>query len=157
MSEKKIKKISNMDENTEQKYICSWCIQHGLVPVAVVNGFNLNGMIKWARMNGLSEKPIKTNNAIQLKQLKAEGLHTGMPDMIIYSDDKMCYLENKVKGNTTSEAQKKCHEWLSKIGYTVLVSSSSVDAITQLKKFFDNPDKEKNKICHDYMKEKWGL
>ena len=139
MIEKKIKKIKDMNENEEQGYICSWCLQNNLIPVAVPNGFNLNGVQKLCRIYGISENEIKKQNAIQIKMLKKQGLHTGFPDMMIFGlkngDGAIMFLENKVKNNKPSPIQLVCHTWLRELGYTVEISTSTKDAIEKIKKF----------------------
>ena len=106
------RKIKDMDENQEQALIVSWCLQNDLIPVAVPNGFNLGGSIQLMRMYGLPTSQIKTQNAIQMRLLKKEGLHVGFPDMMI-------------------------HEWLRSLGYTVEVSTDAKDAIQKIRNYFD--------------------
>lgn len=133
-----IKKIKDMDENQEQAFICSWCLQNGLVPVAVPNGVNLNATNHF-RKYGISEKEIKIQSAIQMKMLKREGLHVGFPDMMIFGENPngaVLFLENKVKNNKPTEIQLACHKWLRSLGFTVEVSKDSKDAIQKIKDFF---------------------
>lgn len=138
-----IKRIKDIDENQEQAFIVSWCLQNNLVPVAVPNGFNLGGSLQLMRMYGLPTSQIKTQNAIQMKMLKKEGLHSGFPDMMIfgvrkqYGSGEILFLENKVKNNKPSPLQSVCHEWLRDLGFTVEVSSDTKDAIQKIKNFFN--------------------
>lgn len=149
-----IKKIKDMNENEEQAVIVSWCLQNGLVAVAVPNGFNLNSSIGLLRMYGLPASAIKTKNAIQIAQLKKEGLHVGFPDIMIFGETtcgrpSILFMENKVKNNKPSEMQLLCHEWLRNLGFTVEISTDSKDAISKIKEYFD--DKLSQRICNDYI------
>ena len=65
-----IKKIKDTNEDAAQTYICSWCLQNNLIPVAVPNGFNLSGVIGLFKVNGLSIKALNEINAKQIKLLK---------------------------------------------------------------------------------------
>lgn len=149
-----LKKIKNMNENSSQENIVSWCFQNGLVAVAVPNGVNLNNSL--FKKYGISQKEIATSNAIQIKKLKKEGLHTGFPDLIIFGEndgDRMIFMENKVKGNKPSEAQKLCHEWLREMGFIVEISENSIDGIKKIKEHFFKKDKQK--ICLKYLSKKY--
>ena len=102
----RIKHISQASEDTAQAHICSWCLQNGLIPVAVPNGFNLNVTISIFKKYGLPTKELAALNSKQIKLLKKEGMHTGFPDLIIFgvrSDGlNLLFMENKVKNNTPS-------------------------------------------------------
>ena len=144
-----VKRIKDMDENQEQALIVSWCLQNDLIPVAVPNGFNLGGSLQLMRMYGLPTSQIKTQNAIQMKMLKKEGLHTGFPDMMIfgrrnaYEHGDILFLENKVKNNKPSEYQLACHEWLRSLGFIVEVSKDAKDAIEKIRCFFNDEIRQK--------------
>lgn len=152
---KKIKKVSDMDENQEQAVICSWCLQNDLIPVAVPNGFNLSGVARIMRANGLGLESLKTHNAIQMKMLKKEGLHTGFPDLMIFGlkggKGSVLYLENKVKNNKPSEIQEACHTWLRGLGFTVEISKDSIDAIKKIKNFFGSFEQNPQYINVSYI------
>lgn len=152
-----IKKIKDMNENEEQAVIVSWCLQNGLVAVAVPNGFNLNSSVGLLRMYGLPASAIKTKNAIQIAKLKKEGLHVGFPDLMIFGETRcgrptILFMENKVKNNKPSDAQLLCHEWLRELGYTVEISTDSKDAISKIKNYFS--DELKQNICENYIKKR---
>lgn len=131
-----LKKIKNTSEDEAQAYICSWCLQNNLIPVAVPNGFNLGGVMGIFKKNGLSVKELHAINAKQIKLLKKEGLHTGFPDLIVFGNPTILFMENKVKNNKPSEIQIACHAWLRSLGFTVEVSQNSIDAIKKIKDFF---------------------
>lgn len=143
-----IKKIKDTKEDEAQKYICSWCLQNGLVPVSVANGFNLGAAIGIFKKNGLSVKELQALNAKQMLLLKQEGLHTGFPDLLIFgfspNGKNLLFMENKVKNNTPSEIQLACHAWLRAIDFTVEVSKNSVDAIQKIKSFFGVTEQKEN-------------
>lgn len=145
-----IKRVKNMTENEEQAAIVSWCRQNGLVAVAVPNGFNLNSAVGFMRANGIGVSAVRTQNAIQMKQLKREGLHTGFPDLIIFGQNHegfpdILFMENKVKNNKPSDVQVLCHEWLEALGFCVVVSKNSIDAIKKIRKHFGD-DQIANRI-----------
>ena len=146
--EKKIKKINNSSEDEAQSFICSWCWQNNLVPVAVPNGVNLSGAIGIFKANGLSTKALSAINAKQMKLLIKEGLHTGFPDMMVFGQSRdglnILFMENKVKNNKPSEIQIACHWWLRSLGFVVEVSSNSIDAIIRIKNFFHGETQEDN-------------
>ena len=152
-----IKKIKDTKEDQAQAHIVSWCLQNGLVPVAISNGFNLGAAMMLFKKYGLPTKELQGLNAKQIILLKKEGLHTGFPDMLIVgaSLDKqnILFMENKVKNNTPSEIQLACHIWLRAIGFTVEVSKNSIDAIQKIKKFFGELEQPENKLYLQIRKE----
>lgn len=135
-----IKKNKETNEDEAQAYICSWCYQNNLVPVAIPNGFNLGGVMSLFKKNGLSVKELQAVNAKQIMLLKKEGLHTGLPDLMIFGFASgkipLLFMENKVKNNKPSEIQLACHAWLRSLGFTVEVSENSIDAIKKIKNYF---------------------
>ena len=129
-----------MKEDESQAYICSWCLQNKLIPVAVPNGVNLGAFMKMLRSFGVGDKEMKAINAKQMIMLKKEGLHTGFPDMFVVGNKAgsgaILFVENKVKGGKPSDLQLACHQWLRNLGFCVEVSESSVDAIKKIRSFF---------------------
>lgn len=144
-----IKKVKDMNENEEQVVICQWCKQNNLIAVAVPNGFNLNASAQIMRKYGLSSKELATQNAIQMRMLKREGLHVGFCDLMIFGEKdgrgQVLYMENKVKNNKPSPYQLACHEWLRELGFVVEVSKNSIDAIAKIKAFFGLSEQAINK------------
>jgi len=147
-----IKTIKKANEDEAQAHICSWCLQNGLIPVAVVNGINLNAAMSIFKENGLSLARLKAMNAKQIALLKKEGLHSGFPDLLIVgntsSREKILFMENKVKGNKPSDLQLACHDWLRSLGFTVEVSKNSIDAIAKIRAFFEGSEQKENR---DYI------
>lgn len=143
-----IKTIKDTKEDEAQAYICSWCLQNNLIPVAVPNGFNLGGVMNLFKTHGLSLAVLSGINAKQIKLLKKEGLHTGFPDLIVFGfspdGQNLLFMENKVKNNKPSEIQLACHAWLRAIGFTVEVSKNSIDAIQKIKSFFGALEQPEN-------------
>jgi hypothetical protein len=135
-----VKKIKNTNEDEAQAYICSWCWQNNLVPVAIPNGFNLGSAFSLFKKYGLPVKELQNLNAKQITLLKREGLLTGMPDLMIFGVASgkipVLFMENKVKNNKPSEIQLATHDWLRSLGFTVEVSKNSVDAIQKIKNYF---------------------
>lgn len=150
-----VKKVSDMKEDESQKYIVSWCLQHDLIAVAVPNGMNLSSAVGIMRKYGVGTTELKAQNAKQIALLKKEGLHVGFPDIMIFGFKngigKVLFMENKVKGNKTSPYQDACGEWLSELGFDVMTSTSSQNAIWQIAEYFNYNDQEVNK---SYLKKR---
>ena len=150
-----VKKISNMKEDESQQYIVSWCLQHSLVAVAVPNGMNLSSAVGIMRKYGVGTSELKAQNAKQIALLKKEGLHVGFPDLMIFGEKKgkgtILFMENKVKGNKTSPYQNACGDWLRSLGFEVMTSTSSANAIWQIAEFFNHEDQPENE---KYLKER---
>ena len=144
-----VKKITDMKEDESQKYIVSWCLQNNLIAVAVPNGMNLSSAVGIMRKYGLGTTELKTQNAKQIALLKKEGLHVGFSDIMIFGEKNgkgaILFMENKVKGNKTSPYQDACGEWLGKLGFDVRISTSSQNAISQIKEFFGSAKQDINK------------
>lgn len=144
----KIKKIKDSSEDKAQAYICSWCLQNNLVPIAVPNGVNLGAAISLFKKYGLPVKELQAINAKQIILLKKEGLHVAFPDMIIVGNslDKIniLFMENKVKNNKPTELQVAVHDWLRSLGFVVEVSKNSVDAIQKIKSYFGATEQKEN-------------
>ena len=60
-------------------------------------------------------------------------------------------MENKVKGNKTSPYQNACGDWLRSLGFEVMTSTSSANAIWQIAEFFNHEDQPENE---KYLKER---
>ena len=61
------------------------------------------------------------------KRLKAEGVVAGIPDLFV--PEWRLWIEMKtVDGGTLSIEQKKIHNYLEKIGHTVIVGNGATDA-----------------------------
>lgn len=144
-----VKKVSDMKEDESQKYIVSWCLQHDLIAVAVPNGMNLSSAVGIMRKFGVGTTELKAQNAKQIALLKKEGLHVGFPDLMIFGEKKgkgaILFMENKVKGNKTSPYQDACGEWLTSLGFDVMTSTSSANAIWQIAEYFNHEDQFVNK------------
>lgn len=150
-----VKKISDMKEDESQQYIVSWCLQHSLVAAAVPNGMNLSSAVGIIRKYGVGTSELQAQNAKQIALLKKEGLHVGFPDLMIFGEKKgkgtILFMENKVKGNKTSPYQNACGDWLRSLGFEVMTSTSSANAIWQIAEFFNHEDQPENE---KYLKER---
>lgn len=139
----KTRRINDLNENEMQTLYVSFCLQNNLIPVAIPNGFNLSGAYSILRKNGISTKELGALNAKQIRLLKKEGLHTGFPDLMVFGRCKkgdevqILFVENKIKGNTTSKEQKACHKWLSDCGFNVIVPHGLDEAIAFTTTFFE--------------------
>ena len=61
------------------------------------------------------------------KRLQEEGAVAGIPDLFI--PEWLCWIEMKRKdGGTVSFEQKRIHEYLKKIGHTVIIGNGATDA-----------------------------
>lgn len=86
----------------------------GFRSVAVPNGATLSGDAR-AR-------------AIQMANLKRDGLCVGFPDLIVYGPDgKQGHIEVKVEGGRQSDNQKACQAWLTEWGHAYAVCRSIAD------------------------------
>ena len=66
--------------------------------------------------------------------LKALGLVSGAPDLIIWKHGRTVHIENKVKGRNPSDAQKAFGDALKALGheYHVITAETPKDAVDQL-------------------------
>lgn len=86
----------------------------GLRSVAVPNGATLRGDAK--------------ERAIQMANLKRDGLTPGFPDLIVYGKNgRIGHIEIKVEGNYQTASQKECERWLTEFGQNVAVCRSLAD------------------------------
>lgn len=86
----------------------------GLRSVAVPNGATLRGDAK--------------DRAIQMANLKRDGLTPGFPDLIVFGKGgKIGFIEVKVEGGRQSASQVECERWLNEFGQPVAVCRSTLD------------------------------
>lgn len=71
--------------------------------------------------------------------LRQQGLVPGAPDLIIWLRGATLHIENKVKGNTPSDAQEAFGEGLKALGhfYHVLTAETPADAVDQLQRLIE--------------------
>jgi hypothetical protein len=86
----------------------------GYKTVAVPNGATLRGDAK--------------DRAIQMANLKRDGLTPGFPDLIVFGKEgRIGFIEVKVEGNYQTASQKECERWLNERGQLVAVCRSLTD------------------------------
>lgn len=87
----------------------------GYRTVHVPNGATLGGDAK--------------RRAIQMANLKRDGLCVGFPDLIVFGADRIGFIEVKVEGEFASENQMEVEDWLTGWGhlYSVCRSLDDVD------------------------------
>lgn len=106
------KKKNKREESDMQKRCVKW-FKHQYkreVLFAVPNGGHLAG----------GEK----QRAIQVNNLKAEGMLPGAPDLILVADSGIYFLEAKAKDGTQQQAQKEFEAYVKAMGYAYLIFRS---------------------------------
>ena len=85
--------------------------------------FATNGKMNYAKMNSL----------------KATGLVTGAPDLIVWMRGRVIQIENKTKGNRQSASQEWFEERLRALGheYHLIAAETPGDAVNQLVTILD--------------------
>lgn len=92
----------------------------GFRTVAVPNGATLSGDAK--------------SRAIQMANLKRDGLTPGFPDLIVFGKGgRIGFIEVKVEGGRQSASQVECERWLTEFGQNVTVCRSLQDIDDTLK------------------------
>ena len=86
-----------MSEHIEQSKLCTWLDYKKLLYFAVPNGIFL--------------KDKRTAFKI-ISKMKAEGMKKGVPDIAIFLEKKLLFIEMKTKTGTTTKEQK---EWIKNI------------------------------------------
>ena len=93
-------------EHEEQRTLVQYCKVKKLLAYSTPNGAMLKGN--------------KLQRARQMNKLKAEGLLIGVSDMTILLPNKILFIELKrVKGSTTSQAQKDFIDKVNQYPYAV--------------------------------------
>lgn len=101
-------------ETRLQRDMRSYLALKGYRSVAVPNGATLSGDAR--------------KRAIQMANLKRDGLTPGFPDLIVYGGaGKIGHIEVKVEGGKQTETQIECERWLIECGQNVAVCRSLAD------------------------------
>ena len=110
-------------EHDEQVVVCKWLDIIGVTYFSVPNGSFLSGG--------------KMQRARQMKNLKAEGLKSGVPDLVILLEGgKLLFIEMKrVKLSTTSKEQKEWQERLKVLGFSAHICNGAGEAIDTIEKY----------------------
>lgn len=103
-------------ETALQRTIRAYLAHKGLRSVAVPNGATLGGD--------------RTKRAIQMANLKRDGLCVGFPDLIVFGPGRIGFIEVKVEGEYATDNQMEVEDWLTGWGgqqYAVCRSTEDVD------------------------------
>lgn len=74
--------------------------------------------------------------AIQMKNLKADGLTVGFPDLIVMgTDSRVGFMEVKNEGGKQNENQKNVQAWMERDGHKYAVVRSVEDAAETLREW----------------------
>ncbi len=103
------------EERATQKAVRQYLAVNGFESVAVPNGAVLAGD--------------KTRRAIQMMELKAEGLRPGFPDLIVFNNrGQVGFMEIKTEGGKLSQTQNQVRNWMLRDGHKYAVVRSVDDA-----------------------------
>lgn len=109
-------------ETALQREIKAHLQAKGLRVVAVPNGATLSGD--------------KIKRAIQMRNLKLDGLCPGFPDLIVYGPEgRIGHIEVKVEGEFATDTQMEVEDWLTNWGQQYAVCRSTADVDETLKKW----------------------
>ena len=101
-------------ETTLQRLLRTKLALMGFRSVAVPNGATLRGDAR--------------DRAIQMANLKRDGLTPGFPDLLVYGKGgRIGHIEVKCEGNYQTASQKECERWLGEFGQLVAVVRSVED------------------------------
>lgn len=101
-------------ETRLQREMRKYLALKGYRTVAVPNGATLRGDAK--------------DRAIQMANLKRDGLTPGFPDLIVFGKGgRVGFIEIKCEGNYQTASQKECERWLTEFGQPVAVCRSLAD------------------------------
>ena len=109
-------------ETILQRAIRARLTARGLVSVHVPNGATLSGDGK--------------QRAIQMANLKKDGLLPGMADLLVYGQHgRMGHIECKCEGEKQTDTQVECERWLTAWGHKYAVCRSQDDVDETLREW----------------------
>ena len=108
-------------ETRLQRDIRHYLALHGYKTVHVPNGATLGGDAK--------------RRAIQMANLKRDGLCVGFPDLIVFGPDRIGFIEVKLEGEYATETQMEVEQWLTELGQLYSVCRSLEDVAETLGKW----------------------
>lgn len=101
-------------ETKLQRNLRTMFAHRGFRTVAVPNGATLRGD--------------KTERAIQMANLKRDGLCVGFPDLIVFADGgRVGFVEVKCEGEKLRDTQVEVQGWLTSLGHKHAVCRSPAD------------------------------
>lgn len=100
-------------ETRLQRDVRQYLSAKGYRTVAVPNGATLRGDPK--------------ERAIQMANLKRDGLTPGFPDLIVFGRERIGFLEIKLEGEKLRDTQIEVRDWLTSLGQRVAVCRSLAD------------------------------
>lgn len=108
-------------ETALQRSIRAYLTHKGLRSVAVPNGATLSGD--------------RTKRAIQMRNLKLDGLCPGFPDLIVFGPNRIGFIEVKLEGEYATDKQMEVEDWLTAWGQQYAVCRSIEDVEETLGKW----------------------
>jgi len=95
-----------------------------------LNGYRSVHVPNGATLGGDARK-----RAIQMANLKRDGLCVGFPDLIVFGPNRVGFIEVKLEGEYASEEQMAVEMWLSDLGHKYAVCRSLEDVAETLRKW----------------------
>ena len=126
-------KIPVPSESAEQKAVIRWF-------AAFAATRNLDARLLFAIPNGAVLAGNSQRRAIQMSNLKANGLRVGVPDLMLAvprGGFNGLFVEMKRVGGKTSDAQLEYHALLREQGYAVRVCTGAESAIVAIRLYLD--------------------
>ena len=77
--------------------------------------------------NGATLRGDATERAIQMANLKRDGLCVGFPDLIVFGPNRIGFIEVKLEGQKQRDTQLECEAWLDAWDHKVAVCRSLDD------------------------------
>lgn len=109
-------------ETRLQRDLRKYLAFRGYRTVAVPNGATLRGDAK--------------ERAIQMANLKRDGLTPGFPDLLVYGKGgRIGHIEVKLEGTYQTASQVECERWLTEFGQNIAVCRSLADVDETLSKW----------------------
>lgn len=108
-------------ETKLQRDIRHYLALRGYRSVHVPNGATLGGDAR--------------KRAIQMANLKRDGLCVGFPDLIVFGQDRIGFIEVKLEGEYATEHQMVVELWLADLGHKYAVCRSLLDVAETLEKW----------------------
>lgn len=95
----------------------------------------LRGLRSVAVPNGATLRGDGRERAIQMANLKRDGLCVGFPDLIVFGPGRIGFIEVKCEGEKLRDTQVEVSDWLTAWGQDVAVCRSQDDVDETLRKW----------------------